>query len=280
MSAANIFKVTDDRFSIERIEDYDLLMEIQQTRFKFLLREKNSKTVIWLEDHYLGSNNSPEVLEKKLKTVFAEHEFLKANFWNSISLTIDFPCFCSIPQDFYDSKLANNYLKIQYPELIPSEFEIVNFKLNEDYLLFGIPKRTISFFQNYYPSRLIAYSNSLLNSLKYFHGHERIQNKNLLILNDEWLEAIYKEPKTGNIKTEKITLKSKNLRVFLNEIETQGQIKTLIFGEITPFSSIFRIIRDKLKALEFGGLPRNIKLSQYFSEIPEQRYFTLMNVDF
>ena len=280
MSAANIFKVTDDRFSIERIEDYDLLMEVQQTRFKFLLREKISKTVIWLEDHYLGANNNPDTLELKLKKVFSDHEFLKANFWNSINLTVDFPSFCSIPVTFYESDLSLNYLKIQYPDLNLTELEIVSLKMKEEYLLFGIPKRTISVFQDYFPNRLIVFSNSFMNSIKYFYSHERIQNKNLLILNDDWLESIYIEPKTGNIKTEKITLKSKNLKTFLNEIETNGQLKTLIFGEITPFSHTYRVIKDKLKALEFGGIPRNSKLSQYFSEIPEQRYFTLMNVEF
>lgn len=280
MSAANIFKVTDDRFSIDRIEDYDLLMEVQQTRFKFLLREKSSKTIIWLEDHYLGSNNSPETFEFKLKKIFAEHEFLKANFWNSINLTVDFPCFCSIPKDFYVEKLSQNYLKVQYPDLASVEFEIETIKIKDEYLIFSVPKKTISLFENYFPSKVVSFSNSLLNSIKYFYGHERIQNKNLLILNDEWLEAIYIEPKTGSIKTEKITLKSKNLYGFLNEIEKNGQLKTLIFGEITPFSAIYRVIKEKLKALEFGGIPRNSKLSQYFSEIPEQRYFTLLNLEF
>jgi hypothetical protein len=255
-------------------------MEVQQTRFKVLLREKTSKTIIWLEDHYLGSNNRPEALETKLKKIFTEHEFLKANFWNSINLTVDFPCFCSIPQDFYVEKSSPNYLKIQYPDLDFSEFEIETIKIKDEYLIFTVPKKTVSLFESYFPEKTIAFSNSLLNSIKYFYSHERIQNKNLLILNDEWLEAIYIEPKTGSIKAEKINLKSKSLSGFLNEIEKNGQLKTLIFGEITPFSSIYKVIKDKLKALEFGAIPRNIKLSQYFSEIPEQRYFTLFNTEF
>ncbi len=280
MSAANIFKVADDRFSIDRIEDYDLMMEIQQTRFKFMLREKLSKTIVWLEDHYLGTHNNLDALEAKLEKVFAEHEFLKANFWNSISFTMDFPCFCTVPQEFYFDKLCPHYLKVEFPEIDINEYEIETFKLKEEYFIFAIPKKTISIFQKYFPNKPLNFSNSFLNSIKYFHGHERIQNKNLLILNDDWLEAIYTEPKTGKIKTEKITLKSKNLRTFLTEIEKNGQLKTLIFGEITPFSAIYRLIRDRLKALEFGGIPRNCKLSQYFSEIPEQRYFTLLNIDF
>lgn len=281
MSSANTFKVTDDRFSIERIENYDLLMEVQQTRFKFLLREKRSKTVIWLEDHYLGSINSTETLENKIDKIFTEHEFLRANFWNSIHLIIDFPYFSTIPENFYVQDLSANYLKIQYPELDFEEFEIETFKYGTNFLIFGIPKKVISIFQNYFPNKLIgSSSNTLLNAIKYFRGHQRIQNKNLLILTDNWIEAIYLEPKTGNLKTEKISLKSKYLKSFLSEIEKNGQLDTLIYGEITPFSRIYKTIADKLKTLEFGGVPRNSKLSQYFSEIPEQRYFTLFNMPF
>jgi len=280
MDAPNIFKVIDDRFSVERIENYDLLMEVQETRFKFLLREKISKTVVWLEDHYLGYVNSTEKLEEKLKKVFTDHEFLKANFWNSINLIIDFPCFSSIPEDFYMEELSANYLKIQYPELDFAEFEIETFKYGSEYLIFGVPQKTITIFQNYFPNKLIGCSNSLLNSIKYFHAHERIQNKNLLILDDNWLEAIYLEPKTGNLKTKKITLNSQYLKAFLNEIEKNGQLETLIYGEITPFSHIYRTISDKLTIIEFGGVPRNSKLGQYFAEIPEQRYFTLFSVIF
>jgi hypothetical protein len=280
MAVANVFKITDERFSIERIEDYDLLIEVQQTRLKFLLRETNSKTIIWLEDHYLGASSSSSSLELKLKNIYSQHEFLKANFWNKIEITIHFPFYGVIPNAFFSRDLSEKYLKIQYPELDFEKYKIEEILVKDENFLFLIPKELISIFQNYYPTKQLRFSNTLANAIKYFETHERIQNKNLIIINDSWLEAIYIEQKTGIIKTEAVSLKSKLLVAVLSEIEKNGQLKTLIFGEITPFSSIYRLIKNRLKALEFGGIPRNCKLSQYFSEVPEQRYFTLLNKEF
>jgi hypothetical protein len=280
MSASNVFKVIDDRFSIDRIEDYDLLIEVQQTRLKFLLRETSTKTIIWLEDHYLGTNNNPSTFEENLKSVINQHEFLKANFWNSIDVTVHFPFYGVIPKDIFSPDLSEKYLKLQYPELAVEKYQTENFPIREDQFIVLIPKDLIKLFESYYPGKPIGFSNTFANALKYFEKHDRIQNKNLIIINDSWLEAIYVEPKTGHLKTIAVSLKSKILPDFLSEIEKNGQLKTLIFGEITPFSTIYRLIKNKLKALEFGGIPRNCKLSQYFSEVPEQRYFTLLNVEF
>lgn len=280
MAASNVYKVIDDRFSIDRIEDYDLLIEVQQTRLKFLLRETSSKTTIWLEDHYLVSNYDPATFEGNLRAIINEHEFLKANFWNSIYVTVHFPFYGVIPKEFFSPDLSEKYLKLLYPELAVENYQTENLSIRVDQFIFLIPLDLKKLFLSYYPSKNIVFSNTFANALKYFEKHERIQNKNLIIINDNWIEAIYLEPKTGHLKTEAVSLKSKMLTDFLSEIEENGQLKTVIFGEITPFSSIYRLIKNKLKALEFGGIPRNCKLSQYFSEVPEQRYFTLLNVDF
>ena len=280
MGVTNVFKITDDRFSIDRIEEYDLLIEVQQTRLKFLLRETSTKTTIWLEDHYLGTNNNPTTIEENLKYVINQHEFLKANFWNSIDVTVHFPFYGIIPKDFFSLHLSEKYLKLQYPELVVEEYQTENFPIKDDQFIFLTPKNLKKLFESYYPNKPIGFSNTFANALKYFEKHNRIQNKNLIIIYDSWMEAIYIEPKTGNLKSEAVSLKSKILPDLLIEIEKNGQLKTLIFGEITPFSTIYRLIKNKLKALEFGGIPRNCKLSQYFSEVPEQRYFTLLNVEF
>lgn len=280
MSVPNIFKITDERFSIERIEDFDLLIEVHKTRLKFILRDKITLTVIWLEDHFMGNIETIDEIQHNLNQVFRDHEFLKANFWNKLAVAIDFPCYCTVPKELYEPKLRDTYLKLLYPDLELSDFKKSTLEIQNYVYIFLIPQNIISVFQKVYSQEKIDFTNSTSNILKYFNNHERIQNKNILLLNDETLEAIFIEANTGFLITEKINLNSSSLMIFLDEIETKGQLKTLIFGEITPFSSYYKVIKNKLKALEFGSIPKNVKLSQYFSEIPEQRYFSLLCIDF
>jgi hypothetical protein len=280
MGVSNSFKIIDDRFSVDRIENYDLLMEIQQTRFKFILRDSTSKTIIWLEDYYLGPSGSISDFIEKLKEVIEDHKFLKANFWNKIAVTVDFPIHIIIPEDLFEENLLERYLKLQIPDFSSTEFEIQTAQIRQDYYIFLIPKVLRALLTNFYQGKELAISSSLYNSLRYFQSHERIQNKNILIFSDEWLQLIFVEPENGNLRTEKLPLASRSTAAFLNEIEKKGQLKSLVFGEITPFSASYRMVKNKLKALEFGGVPRNSTLSQFFAEVPEQRYFTLLSVDF
>lgn len=280
MGVSNSFKIIDDRFSIDKIENYDVLMEIQQTRFKFILRDIHTKTIIWLEDYYLGPSTSHATFLENLKEIIDEHEFIKANFWNNIAVTVDFPCFAVTPNDLFDENLTDRYLKLQNPDITPSDYELETIKLSDNTHIFLIPKTIRALLNGFYPNKILQITNSFANSIRYFQSHERIQNKNLLLFSDEWLEAIFIEQKSGYLRTEKIALSSRSIKDFMGEIEGKGQLKTLIFGEITPYSSNYRMVKSRLKALEFGGIPRNCTLSQFFSEIPEQRYFSILNVDF
>ena len=111
--------------------------------------------------------------------------------------------------------------------------------------------------------------------MKYFEKDQALHNKNILVLSDTWIEAIVKNPITKDLKIEKLSTQSNSFLDVLGRIEKEGELKNLIFGEITPFSNIYKVIKQKLKALEFGTIPKGTKLSQYFEELPEQRYFTL-----
>jgi hypothetical protein len=275
MSLGNAFKITDDRFSIEKIEAYHLVLEVQHSRLKFYLKENLTNIIIWLEDHYLDTKNSETEFHDKIKNIFAQHEFLKANFWKSITLITDFPCFCEIPETFYDEDLKKQYLIKHFKHLDVEEFMIQTEKIRENIYIFGFPKRLFSIFSEIFNNSEILLKNSAVNNMKRFKENTQLLNKNLLIISDNWLDAIFQSQSTSTIRYLKIALDAKKIEQLLTEIVKDGQIKSIVYGEITPYSAVYKQIKQYLKALEFGYLPKNINLSQYFSEIPEQRYFTL-----
>lgn len=275
MESGNAFKITDDRFSIEKIDTYHLVLEVQQSRLKFYLKEDSSKAIIWLEDHYLDTKNSEVEFHSKIKSIFAHHEFLKANFWKSITLITDFPCFCKIPEVFFEEDLKKQYLNAHFKDIDLDDFQIQTEKIQDNIYIAGFPKKLILIFSEIYTNSEVVIKNAAINNIKNFKENPQLRNKNLLIISDMWLEAIFQNQSTSSIIYSRISLESKKIEQFLKEIVKEGQIKSIVYGEITPYSPTFKQIKHYLKAVEFGTLPKSILLSQYFSEIPEQRYFSL-----
>ncbi|MCP9767601.1 DUF3822 family protein [Lacihabitans sp. LS3-19] len=275
MESGNAFKITDDRFSIDKIDTYHLVLEVQQSRLKFYLKEDASNAIIWLEDHYLDTQNTKEEFLNKIKDIFSRHDFLKANFWKSITLISDFPCFCKIPEVFYDVDLTNQYLKLHFKDLITEEYQIQTEKLQQDIYIIAFPKCLITTISEIYTNADINLKNSIINNIKVFNKNPEFKSKNLLIISDMWLDVIFQNQSSSMLSHSRIALNSKNIHNFIKEIVKSGQIKSVVYGEITPYSTIYKQLKYYLKAVEFGSLPKSIKLSQYFSEVPEQRYFSL-----
>ena len=100
MENTNCYKVFDDRFTVDVIEKHDLVIEFSLTRLKFFIKTTKPVQIIWLEDHFLGLENTIEQAIAKSKEIIESHDFVSANFWNSIKIVANSPCFLRISYHF------------------------------------------------------------------------------------------------------------------------------------------------------------------------------------
>lgn len=269
-----IFKITDDRFDADQIDLYDLKIEWHDCRLKFALKNTKSNTYIWFEDYFLGSYATFENSIAAIKDIFNSHSFLKANFWNSILVLIDTPLFLKIENELFDEQIPLiEYFKIVFPSLEPSDFKIIETQFERQRLLSGIPKVVLDFLNDTYQNKELVIKPKLAYLAEYISASNFLQSNNLLIVNDKWIDLII--PNTAGIILKKIPLASGEVNSKIFELLESNPGKALLYGEITPFSSIYRLIHSKNEQIQIGHLPGNLLFSQYFEEVPEQRHLSL-----
>jgi hypothetical protein len=261
----NCFKITDERFNTDRTDFYDLIFEIQFSRFRFIILSNDS--VIWLEDHYLGIENDLPTTLEKIKNIFTTHSFLKIPYWKSIKVISDFQVHTLLENNSHTSSKNEEYIKICFPTINLSYFEVYSEKAGNHTVVFALVKTANQLFREYYPEGKFHFTSSTYVGINY--NSSLATENTLCILSDSYLNSFYLNPKT---KTPITT------RIPLSQISTfQPPSQSLkIYGEITPYSTAYRLLNDRYTNIIMGETPNEGKLPIGFTEVSSQRYFTLM----
>ena len=277
MENPNCYKVFDDRFTVDVIEKHDLVIEFSITRLKFFIKTTKPIQIIWLEDHFLGFENTIEQAIAKSKTIIESHDFISANFWNSIKIVANSPFFCLVPNELFDENLASNYIYIAFPKLKKENFKIQSntIKNSNAQLVYAYPSAYLELFREIYQEKELQISYSVLELVNYFNGKLEAKNRNIIVFEDKFLVLIYNSTVSKKLRIEILPNKSKFFENFLKLYLKDGQIKTVVYGEITIFSKWFEILKKQGKAIEIGNKNMELNLTQYFSETPEHRYWNL-----
>jgi hypothetical protein len=261
----NCFKITDERFSTDRTDFYDLIFEVQFSRFRFIIQSNDS--VIWLEDYYLGTENNLEATSEKIEEIFFNHSFLKNPYWKSIKVISDFQVHTLLAENSYQESKNEEYIRISYPTIRLTDFEIFNQKAGNHVVIFALIKSVNDIFRKNYPEGKFQFTSGTSVGLSYYASSE---NKDALwVISDSFVDQFYKNPKTKTLICSKTPIRH------ISSINLTGE-NLKVFGEITPYSTAYGLLVGRFKNVTVGETPNEDRLSSGFSEIAAQRYFTLM----
>ena len=261
----NCFKITDERFSTDRTDFYDLIFEVQFSRFRFLIQSNDS--VIWLEDYYLGNENNLTSTSEKIKEIFLNHSFLKNPYWKSIKVISDFQVHTLLAESSYQQAKNEEYIRISYPTIRLADFEIFSDKAENHVIIFALIKSINDIFREVYPEGKFQFTSSTSVGLNYYASSEC--KDALWVISDSFVDQFYKNPKTKTLISSKTPVRS----ISSLNLPTEN---LKVYGEITPYSTAYEIIRERFKNVTIGETPNEDKFSVVFSEVAGQRYFTLM----
>jgi hypothetical protein len=277
MEESNYYKIFDDRFTVDVIEKHDLVIEFSITRLKFFIKSTKPIQIIWLEDHFLGLENTIEQAVEKSKEIIESHDFVSANFWNSIKIVANSPFFCLVPSELFNENLAPNYMYIAFPKIKKENFTIQSKPITnlDAQLVFAYPTAYLDLFAEIYQEKELKISYSVLEIVNHYNGKLEAKNRNIIVFEDKFLVLIYKSKLSKKIRIEILPNQSKFFENFLKLYLKDGQIKTVVYGEITIFSKWYEILKKQGKAIEIGSKNTEINLTQFFSETPDHRYWSL-----
>lgn len=259
----NCFKITDERFLIERINQYQLILEVQFSRLRFIVVFNNN--VITLEDHFLGSDNSVPTFLEKIHTIFEEHPFLKQNQWESVKLISDFQIHTLIPIGNFNSDFRKDYIHISFPTVVLEDFDVFHVQAQNQVLVYATLKKVNDFFREYFTN--LRCSSTVAEAFLYHNTY--LDSQVLGVISDNYVDVLSKNTKTKNTIT---------ARMLLRDLNQSKPIKEtlLAFGEITPYGTIYNDLSELYNEVIIGETPQQYELPVQFKEVACQRYFTLL----
>jgi len=254
--------ITDDRFSAARTDLYDLIFEIQFSRLRFMVR--SGEQLLWLEDHFLGNSNDVASLITKCITLLEQHSFLNTRFWKSVRLVSDLQVHTLVPDSAFEASKAGEYLMLAYPTARLTDFEISYEPVLDQQIVTGTLRQVNGTFRNYYPGLRVV--SSIAAAAGYFS--RMAPEQTLGVISDRFIDLFYLKGKNKTLRAEKTAIKNiRNKRITTPVL--------VLFGEVTPFSTSYGLLKEKFETVIIGRLPQPAETN--FREFPEHRYFRLLN---
>ena len=260
----NYLKITDDRFAAERTDLYDLHLEIQFSHFRFMV--KSGEQPLWLEDHFLGYSNNITTCLAKCAALLEQHPFLRTALWKRVKLASALQIHTLVPTPVFDAAKAATYLELTYPAALPADFEISFEPVLNQQVITGCLQEINRFFREYYPD--LTPLSIVAEGAKYLHPLS--PDLTFGLISDSFIDLIYRKGKNQDLTTEKIL--TRNLNDIIAPTST-----LVLFGEITPFSTRFKLLEEKFKTVIPGTPAAAEEWTGNFRNIPAHRYFTLLH---
>jgi Protein of unknown function (DUF3822) len=278
MISKNAYIIKDDRFTIDQIDFHEVFFEISINRFKFYLLNTKNETIVWLEDHFLGLQNTLEEFSEKIKIIITSHEFLAARFWKNIYVDFLSPFLIQIPKEFKDLN-EKHFLEIAFPKLPTELFEIGKFEISnvENLYIWAFPKIIKEELLNIYLNREINVQPLIEKLISKIENEKRLNKKNQTLFHFDDLYLTIIQADTNNylnveVFPTKNIISRKEWRIALEN----AQNDIIMTGEITTFSSFYKNAKSINQKVEIGNTIKTKKLSQYFMDLPIHRYFGMI----
>jgi hypothetical protein len=275
-----IRKVKDDKFSIEKIEQYCLILEIGERDLQVSIIDIKSNRVLILEDYSLSKTDDEHQKVQVLKALFDEHHLLMVGFWKEVILCFKTPKYCLAPLSYFSKDNARAILKMNC-EVEPSD-SVGYYKVNcnDSVNIFTYQKEVLKFIRSIYVNSKIKVthqSGMLVNAVLF---NPPFANENELSL---YIDRFYLHAAVSNngkllyfnsFKIQKFEEYIRYINLICNEfkiLKKEGIIK--LWGYIKKDSTHFQELKKNIPAIEIGNRTKKLNFGFKFDEIADHQYF-------
>jgi len=275
-----IRKVKDDKFSIEKIEQYCLILEIGERDLQVSIIDIKSNRVLILEDYSLSKTSDEHQKVQVLKALFDEHHLLMVGFWKEVVLCFKTPKYCLSPLSYFSKDNARAILKMNCEVNNSDSVGYYKVNSNDAVNIFTYQKEVLSFVRSIYVNSKIKVthqSGMLVNAVL---CNPPFANENELSL---YIDRFYLHAAVTNngkllyfnsFKIQKFEEYTRYINLICHEfkiLKKEGIIK--VWGYIKKDSTHFEALKKNFPSLKIGNRTSKLNFGFKFDEIPEHQYF-------
>lgn len=280
-----IKKIKSDKFNVENLQHYTLLLNIGVRDFQVGIVDSDKNTCLLLEDYVLASVQSNIELVDVLSKIFEEHHLLTAGFWKSVKISFKNNKFSLVPSSLFVKDALQDYLKINC-QVDPETEEFLYYK--------NIRSGAVTVFA--VNKELYVWLNTVYKNAELGFIHQSC------VLTEGVLNARKNYPKKSvylyidRFKIHLITLQGKSLQYY-NQFPIkqfsdyikyimlvmkglgydQKTSNVVLWGYIGKQSPHYNEFYKYIKNISFGDRPDFLKFDYPFDEVQDHHFFDLYN---
>ena len=281
-----IKKIKDEKFNIDHLEHYVLLLQIGTRDLQVCVVDSRDSQCLVLEDYVFAKVNSPEQWKEFIYQSFESHPFLMAGFWKHVKISFKNQKFSHIPNPLFVQDRLYDYLKINC-KVSPEKENFYYFKAikSDAITVFAVYSVVADWLKDLYPNCDVGFvhqSAGLIEGvLDYSSSHK--QNSVYLYID--------------RFKVHILTVKNNNLEYYNQFVvkEFQDYIKYLmmvmkglnykqenthvvLWGYVGKKSPHFNEFHKYIKDISFGDRPSFLKFGYLFDEVQDHQYMDLYSI--
>jgi hypothetical protein len=281
-----IKQVKDERFDEDKIHQYALLINLGPRDVQFAVIDPSENRVLSLEDYVFPKVTSHQDLIQSLEQLYESHAYVKAGFWQQITVCLKNQNFVQVPQALFSEDALEDYLKFNtHTNANQEDFIPVFLKNSQAVTVFAIHKDLKAWFQSAYPSQTPSFvhqsgaliegamemaknypDNPLILYIDRFKLHILSIHNGKLIYYNQFLIKQFSD----YVKYIMLVMKSLNIN--------QQEGKVVMWGYIGNNSPHFQEFYKYISNVTIGQRPTHLVFAYPFDEIQDHHYFDLYSI--
>ncbi|TDB64514.1 DUF3822 family protein [Arundinibacter roseus] len=279
--------IAQENFDANDCGECTLCFEIDESRFRFCVIKETSSQCLWLEDYAFDTFLNEEDFLTTVKNLVSNHRFLATDQWKNIRVAVNTHSFTLIPGTLFRKEYASDYLQFATGRsLFPNERVLYKFMPGIDaFSIFSLPAHWSDWLQNQYPFQQVDFfhltspliTGTLTNQAQ--PGESQVVTLHLeadyftmILVENQSLKFCNRFPYQSPAELTYLIL------FCLNQLHVVPEtIQMILYGEITPYADLYIELARFIPELHFGKNPEGLNYLADFEDIPEHRYFGLLN---
>jgi hypothetical protein len=274
-------KIKDDKFDVDQLHLYTLLLQIGTRDFQLLVVDQNNRCLL-LEDFVLANLKSSNDLLETLQQLFEEHHLLGAGFWKSVRVSFKNNKFSLVPAPLFMEEALDDYLGLNC-QLFETEQSLYYKNLHTDAItVFAVNGKIISWLKSVYSNStvgIVHQSSALIEGvLEYAKKHK---DASLFLYIDRFKLHVVSLRKGKLEYYNQFTVKqfSDYVRYIMMIMKGLGYhqdtAKVVMWGYIGKQSPHFQEFYKFIRNISFGDRPGYLSFGYMFDEVQDHHFFDL-----
>jgi hypothetical protein len=281
-SFKQIRNVKDDKFSIENIEHYCLILQIGSRDIQVCIIDSKSNRTLILEDYIIDVTETAEEKVALLQSLFDRHHLLLVGFWKEVVLCFKTDKFTTVPLSYFSKENARSFLKMNCEVGDDDSVGYYKVSSNNSVNVFTYDKQILQWFRSIYVNSKIKVthqSGMIINSvLKNDHINASNEIAVSIYIDRFYLHVAVSENEKllffNSFHITKFDEYIKYINFVLHEFKRSKADSTImLYGYLKESSSHYTTLKNHFPAIQLGKRTSILNFGFKFDEIPDHQYF-------